>query len=190
MSSQPVSTQVTRIIKAGQEQAFEESLREFFVKAKPIPGQLSVNVVRPVPGSGSREWGILRTFESEQARQAFFTSDLFRSYDAYVSQLTEGDSRVEVLCGLETWFTAPGSRAIIPPPRWKMAIVTFLGVYLTSSAVGQILGRSLSSLPGWLASAVGIAITVVCLTWGVMPTLAGLFRGWLQSTQFSHGNRR
>ena len=86
-----VSSQVIRAIKAGQEDAYEHSLREFFQKALPIPGQLSVHVVRPVSG---REWGILRTFES--------------------------DKRLEHISGLETWFTLPGAQAIIPPPRLVM----------------------------------------------------------------------
>jgi antibiotic biosynthesis monooxygenase (ABM) superfamily enzyme len=177
MESQPVSTQVVRRIKAGQEEAFERTLKEFFVKAKPIPGQLSVNVVKPAVGS--RDWGILRTFASESHRDQFFASETFRDYEQYVSQFVEGDSRVEHLCGLETWFTAPGAVAIIPPPRWKMAIVTFFGVYFTSTLVGLLLGPSLQSLPNWLSSAVAVAITVACLTWLVMPNLSRLLRPWL-----------
>lgn len=179
MDSQPVSIQVVRRIKKGQEEAFERALREFFLKAKPIPGQLSVNVVRPVPGSGSREWGILRTFQSEQHRDDFFSSDIFRTYDQHVAQFVEGDSKIEQLCGLETWFTVTGAHAMVPPPRWKMAIVTFWGVYLTSGLVGLALGPSLETLPGWLASAVMVALTVICLTWAVMPNLARLLKPWL-----------
>lgn len=71
-----VSSQVIRVVKAGQEQAFEESLREFFAKAEAIPGQLSVHV-RPMEGN---EWGILRTFRSEADRDNFYKSDLFQRY--------------------------------------------------------------------------------------------------------------
>ncbi len=177
MSIHPVSTQVVRRIKAGQEEAFERTLKEFFVKVKPIPGQLSVNVVKP--GPGSRDWGILRTFASEEHRDQFFASEIFRDYEQFVSQFVEGEGQVEHLCGLETWFTPPGAVAMVPPPRWKMAIVTFFGVYFTSTLVGLLLGPSLRNLPHWLSSAVAVAITVVCLTWLVMPNLSRLLRRWL-----------
>ena len=71
MISHPVSTQAIRVIKKGQEAAFEAALRDFFKRAKPIPGQLSVSVVRPLVGSTSQEWGILRTFESDRHRDDF-----------------------------------------------------------------------------------------------------------------------
>jgi uncharacterized protein len=179
MISHPVSTQAIRVIKKGQEAAFEAALRDFFKRAKPIPGQLSVSVVRPLVGSTSQEWGILRTFESDRHRDDFFSSELFREFDAYVAQFTEGPYRIQQVSGLETWFTVPGSRSIVPPPRWKMATVTFIGVYVTSNAIGLLIGSHVRGLMPWLASAIGLGVTVVVLTWVVMPLLARFFRTWL-----------
>jgi uncharacterized protein len=179
MTSHPVSTQAIRVIKKGQEAAFEAALRDFFKKAKPIPGQLSVSVVRPLVGSTSREWGILRTFESDRHRDDFFSSGLFREFDAYVAQFTEGPYRIQQVSGLETWFTVPGARSIVPPPRWKMASVTFIGVYVTSNAIGLLIGAHVRGLMPWLASAIVMGVTVVVLTWVVMPLLARFFRTWL-----------
>lgn len=188
--SDPVSTQVIRVIKPGHEEAFETRVREFYAQAQPIPGQLAVHVIKPVPGSGSREWGFLRTFASPQARDDFFASDVFREYDASVAEHTEGDTRWSDLCGLETWFTAPGHRAVIPPPRWKMAMVTFLGVYLTSNVMSRVLGPLVHGLPQLATSAVIVAGTVLCLTWLVMPALASLFRPWLQAGNSSPMERK
>ena len=36
---------------------------------------------------------------------------------------------VQRATGLETWFVLPGQRAIVPPPRWKMLLVTLIGAY-------------------------------------------------------------
>jgi uncharacterized protein len=179
VTSHPVSTQAIRVIKKGHEEAFEAALRDFFKRAQPIPGQLSVSVVRPLVGSASREWGILRTFESERHRDNFFNSELFREFDAYVAQFTEGPYRIQQVSGLETWFTVPGSRSIVPPPRWKMATVTFVGVYVTSNAIGLLIGPHVRTMMPWFASAIGIAITVIVLTWVAMPLLARFFRAWL-----------
>lgn len=36
---------------------------------------------------------------------------------------------LKVLCGLETWFTLSPGEAIVPPPRYKMAIVTWIAMF-------------------------------------------------------------
>jgi antibiotic biosynthesis monooxygenase (ABM) superfamily enzyme len=33
----------------------------------------------------------------------------------------------ESATGMETWFTLPDLKTIIAPPKWKMAIVVFIG---------------------------------------------------------------
>ena len=84
------------------------------------------------------------------------------------------------LSGLETWFTLPGQQALIPPPRWKMAFVTVLGVWPVSMLVPWLLNPLISNLPLTLQAlcmAVGI---VICLTWAVMPILANVLGPWLQ----------
>ena len=41
--------------------------------------------------------------------------------------------------GLETWFTLPDLKAIVAPPKWKMAIVSFIATYSISSVAHYIL---------------------------------------------------
>ena len=85
-----VSTVTLRTVRAGREAEFEKALREFFQRSRDVPGQLAVHVVRPMPGSDSREWGILRTFQDEQARDEFFGSQLFLEWQAQAAPLMEG----------------------------------------------------------------------------------------------------
>jgi len=40
---------------------------------------------------------------------------------------------------METWFTLPDLKTIVPPPRWKMAIVVFIAAYGISSLSRYIL---------------------------------------------------
>ena len=49
--------------------------------------------------------------------------------------------------GLETWFTIPDLKAIVPPPKWKMAIVSFIGAYCISSLASFILRPFLGLQP-------------------------------------------
>ena len=174
-----VTVAVTRIVKAGCEEAFERALHDFVQDSLHLPGQLGVHILRPAPGSGSREYGILRRFESVEARDAFYRLPLFEEWKEKVAGLVEGEPRYERLSGLETWFTLPGQRAIVPPPRWKMALATLLAVYPLSMALGITVGNWISAWPRPLNSLIFNACIVTGLTWVLMPLVTRLFKPWL-----------
>ena len=169
-----------RTVKPGHEEKFETALHDFIAESFHAEGQLGVHVIRPAPGSGSREYGIVRRFSNPGSRDRFYQSELFNQWDQAVAQLTEGGPVRQELSGLETWFTLPGQRAVIPPPRWKMALVTVLGVYPVSLLVPRLLQPLIGNLHPLLQGlfiAVGI---VILLTWVVMPVLVRILRPWLQ----------
>jgi hypothetical protein len=175
----PVTVAVTRIVKPGCEEAFEQALHDFVQDSLHLPGQLGVHILRPPPGSGSREYGILRRFENAEARDEFYRSPLFEEWKQKVDGLVEGEPRYERLSGLETWFTLPGQRAIVPPPRWKMALMTLLGVYPASLLLGVTVGKWVKGWPISVSSLVIGALMVILLTWALMPQLTRLFKAWL-----------
>jgi antibiotic biosynthesis monooxygenase (ABM) superfamily enzyme len=176
---EPVTVAVIRVVKPGCEEAFERALHDFVQDSLHLPGQLGVHILRPPPGSGSREYGILRRFENAEARDEFYRSPLFEKWKQKVVGLVEGDPRYERLSGLETWFTLPGQRAIVPPPRWKMALVTLLAVYPLSMVLSITVGNWISRWPMLLNSLVFNALIVSGLTWFLMPLLTRLFKPWL-----------
>jgi len=175
----PVTVAVTRIVKPGCEEGFEQALHDFVQDSLHLPGQLGVHILRPAPGSGSREYGILRRFDSEEARDAFYRLPLFEEWKEKVAGLVEGEPRYERLSGLETWFTLPGQRAIVPPPRWKMALVTLLAVYPASLFLGVTVGEWIKSWPMIASSLIIGASMVILLTWVLMPQLTLLLKAWL-----------
>jgi antibiotic biosynthesis monooxygenase (ABM) superfamily enzyme len=136
---------------------------------------LGANLLTPPPGSDSREFGILRTFANETERDAFYESPMFKTWEQRASTLTEGDPEYRELHGLEAWFRSPHH----PPPRWKMAMVTLLGVYPVSLLIGIGLSSTLKKLPLALNLLVASAIIVSMLTWVVMPLVTRLLHGWL-----------
>jgi uncharacterized protein len=173
-TNMPIHVAITRKVKAGSEPAFEESLREFFQDSFDHQGVLGVHLISPPPGSDSRVYGILRTFSSEHERDEFYRSELFESWQKHVAQLTEGERTYRELHGLEAWF-----RSVDPPARWKMALLTWLGVWPTSLLVGTSIGPVLANIPAAVSSALIAAAIVVCLTWIVMPALVKLAHSWL-----------
>jgi antibiotic biosynthesis monooxygenase (ABM) superfamily enzyme len=60
-----------------------------------------------------------------------------------------------------------------------MALVTWLGVFFTISILNRLLVPLLSGLPALLTSLTITGLTVILLTYLVMPGLTQLFRKWL-----------
>jgi uncharacterized protein len=141
----------------------------------------------PAPGSGSREFGILRSFTNEEERDEFYASPMFKAWEERSKPLTEnGGWSYRHLHGLEAWFRSPGG----PPPRWKMATVTLLGVYPVSLMIGFLLSPQLRKLPLALNLLIVSVLIVSCLTWLVMPRLTRWFKPWLNPLpQKKHGNK-
>jgi len=178
--SEPVHVLTQRTVRPGLEEKFEEELHDFIQSSLHAEGQLGVHVIRPVLESGSREYGILRRFRDTASRDRFYGSPLFKVWDESVASLTEGEPKRQELSGLETWFTLPGQRAMVPPPRWKMALVTVLGVYPASLFVPWLLNPVIGGKP-MLVQAFLIAVgIVIMLTWVVMPILARILSPWLK----------
>jgi len=80
--------------------------------------------------------------------------------------------------GMETWFTLPDLKAIVAPPKWKMAIVSFIGAYSISLVAQYILGHYLGQSP-LLINLLMTIILVLGLTYFAMPLLSRLLRHWL-----------
>src|SRR6516165_1021286 len=103
--SEPIQVAIVRTVKPGCEAAFEQALHDFIQRSLLLSGQLGVHVIRPAPGSGSRQYGILRKFADRDALTLFRTSPEYLEWNQKVLDLTEGRGSVEELCGLESWFT-------------------------------------------------------------------------------------
>ena len=93
--------------------------------------------------------------------------------------LLHEEEKVHVLTGLETWFTLPSKPAEPPPPRYKMAMVTWLAVVPVVFVLFSIFGQWLTLLPALLRTLVFSAVTVTLMTYVIMPRMTRLFSFWL-----------
>ena len=172
--SKMVHVAILRVVKAGREPEFEKLIEEFFQEAQGHPGVAGAYLIRPFARSSSREYGILRSFASAEDRDRFYASELYRKWNQTVASLVEGEPRRQELSGMEAFFRGNGPQ----PPRWKMALLTWVAVnvavYVFSRAVPAVL-----HLPGPATFLLVNALVVAALTWALMPGLARVFRGWL-----------
>ena len=172
----PIHLAITRRVRAGCEAEFQQALREFLQTSFAHGGVLGASMLTPLPGSDNREYGILRTFANDAERAAFYDSPLFKAWQERARKWTEGEPVSRQLHGLEAWFRSPSHP---PPPRWKMAVATFLGVFPVAMLLNLALGPVIRSWPFVLGNAAFNLCVVAILTWVVMPLVTRLLRGWL-----------
>jgi len=175
----PIHIAITRRVRPGCEAEFQQALREFLQTSFAHGGVLGANMLVPLPGSDTREYGILRTFADDKERDAFYESPMFKAWDERARTLTEGEALYRQLHGLEAWFRSSHH----PPPRWKMATATFLGVFPVAMALNLTLGPVIRSWPFIISNAVFNVSVVALLTWVVMPVVTRILHRWLQATE-------
>jgi len=173
----PIYVATTHTVKPGQEQDFENAAFTFFSAALGDTATDGALLIRPLPGAENRTYGILRSFASEQDRKNFYESDKFAQLQQAINPYVEEDCSRRELHGLEAFFYDPS--IINQPPRWKMAIVTWFGVWPTVYVVSNLARSHVSGWPSFLATGFVTFLVVLALAWGVMPTLTRLLRPWL-----------
>jgi antibiotic biosynthesis monooxygenase (ABM) superfamily enzyme len=161
-------------VKPEARAAFEQAVRDWIPRVVQFPGHLGVFMLRP--GGGSDEFGVLVRFHSRKAWNDFQSWPPYRQFLADIRPMLAAEPKSEPLHGLEAWFTPNEHPA---PPRWKMVLLTWVGVNVMVFVAKWLVG---AIGPGW-PQAVGFLVTntivVIALTWPVMPVLARIARPWL-----------
>src|SRR5258705_5998974 len=142
-SAQPIHVAITRRIKPGCEQEFQTALKEFFARSLAESGVHGAAMLVPPPGSGSAEYGIIRSFANVAERDAFYASPLYLDWKKRVAPLSDGEPEARGLHGLEADFRQGRPP---PSPTWKMAIATYLRVVPVIMKLALTLGPLIPSL--------------------------------------------
>jgi uncharacterized protein len=174
---QPVTAIVRRRIKPGAERGFESLMQEFMTFVLRHPGHLGINVIRP--SAGSSEYTVLDRFATEADRRRFTASREYGEWMSRLREVSEAEPDIDEMGGLTFWFTLPNRPLRKPPPKIKMAALTFLGVYPLSLLYPALLASITEDWSLWIRGALIAALLVASLTWCVMPALTGTFEGWL-----------
>jgi antibiotic biosynthesis monooxygenase (ABM) superfamily enzyme len=172
----PLTVVVTWRVRQGREPEFEAWRREISAAALRFPGHMGIDVI--LPGTTRGEYVVVFRFDTYQHLRAWQESDIRRELLKKAEPFREKEPSYRMDSGLEYWFAPPGTPA--SPPRWKMALVTVLGVWPVSMLVPWLLNPLVGRRPPALQAlfiAVGI---VILLTWVVMPVLVRILRPWLE----------
>ncbi len=150
----PVTATVTRRVKPGHEPFYERFLEGIIAAAIQFPGHLGVEVFRPKTAS-SDEYRVVYRFDTREHLQAWLDSDERAAWLERAEPHVIGPMGTQVLTGLETWFTLPGHPGVPPPPRYKMAILTWITIFPLITLVVILpvrCSRDSPSFRGWRSS--------------------------------------
>lgn len=173
-----VTAIISHLVRTGREQGYEEWLHGIAMAAYRFQGHLGVSVIRPGDHAHPEYVAIVK-FNHYDNLKAWLESSVRQEWLARLQPLIEKPETIQTLTGLETWFTLPNKPMKVPPPRYKMAIMTWLGVFCTISLLNRLLVPLLAGLPALLSSLLITGLTVALLTYVIMPRLTQLFRKWL-----------
>lgn len=172
--SQPMKIVLERRVRPGAEPAFERWVKRLLQAASRSPGFQGSSVLT---AGTSGEYFILLRFAGQTDLERWQASPETVAHLAEAESISQAGPGPVVRTGLETWFTLPGLPAPAQaPPKWKMALVTWLALLPQVIALAYLVPPT---VPFLLSAAISTGIPVVALTWFVMPGLARLLYGWL-----------
>lgn len=177
---EPVTVVVRRRAKAGREAELDEWQRQIIGVTSRFPGYQGSTVVRSRGadrGGAPAEHLLVFRFATFEDLRRWQTSPERAEWLARAEPFTE-EVEVTAQQGLEPFFDLPAHRGA-PPPRWKMAVVTWVGLYPLIVLVGLASRPLLEGLPFALAVAPQSMMTVALMAWLVMPFLTRRAAGWL-----------
>src|SRR5262245_16107729 len=159
-------------VHPGAHVRFEEWVRRLLVQAAASGGLEGSSVL-----SAGDDYFVLLRFAAQRDfdrwRDAAATDELLLAAAAVATRTDRGQLRT----GLETWFAVRGRPASAPPPpKWKMAVVTWCALLPQVLVLAKI---TPSSIPFPFDVVISTAIPVALLTWVIMPRLTALLQRWL-----------
>lgn len=183
--SRAVTVLITRRVAPADAENFETAMAGMMLAAKGFAGHLGGQLVRPgEPGSGNEPmlYHVVFAFDNEAHLSAWQQSPERTEWLGRVGRHTIGDQEMRVVSGLDYWFAPAGATTKAPPPKWKVAVVTWLGIFPTVLLLFVTVFPLLSSWHLVPRTMLVTALVVLIMTWGVAPRLTRWMAGWLHAT--------
>ena len=191
--SKPVTVIVRRIAKKDKIKEFEEWLSGISKEVSRQEGSMGIDIIKPTPNISNKskpEYVIIFRFNTYENLDKWEKSPIRHEWLQKGRKLAESDYDVQKMTGLEFWFTPyfkDESSPMIPlqpPPRYKMVIVTIPVIsILLMTLVPQIhFLTEMLSIPFPIRLVIALTITVLLMTYVIMPLLTKLLKPWLFKT--------
>jgi antibiotic biosynthesis monooxygenase (ABM) superfamily enzyme len=181
LSERAVTVLNSRNVKPGCEAEFESATHALIEVAEGFKGYLGAQVVRPGadPDVEDTMYHVVLAFDHQSNLDMWHQSPERVRGLAAAEPLIKGSPSVRRMEGLGLWYrtTQPS------PPRWKIAVVTWLGICPTVYVLFLLSADLLKSWSLLPRTVVLTIVVVLVMTWLVAPQLTRIFRPWLFARQ-------
>lgn len=159
-----------------------DDFRRWALRLVAASGSFSNNVgsvvLSPTPGE-TMVFRIVQRFADRESLRAWEDSEVRHQLSAEADAFSTAQRQSAT--GLEAWFQLEDAPGAPPPKKWKMALVTFVVVYLLTAI---LIPAETRWLPGsWSFYTVNVITDVVIatlMTCAIMPLAARVLRRWLR----------
>lgn len=177
-----VTVLVSRRVKPGHEAAFIQAADAMTAQARLFAGHLGGQMIHPDAEADDAESNLYHTvfaFDTPEHLQAWQTSPERTRCLQALAPHTLSSSPLREVSGLGHWFTPAGAAPHQPPPRWKVAVVTWLGIFPTVYFLFLTVAPLLAAWPLLPRVMVITALVVLLMTWLVAPRLTAWLKPFL-----------
>ncbi|MGH9965898.1 MAG: hypothetical protein ACRD5E_13890 [Nitrososphaeraceae archaeon] len=187
--SLPVTVIVKRIAKKNKITEFEEWLSGISKEVSRQDGSTGIDIIRPTDKESKPEYVIIFRFNNYENLTKWENSSIRNKWLRKGRELVQADPYVQKMTGLEFWFTTYFEKSshvkpLISPPRYKMVIVTIPVIsFLLLTLVPQIHNLTeMLFVPYSIRFIIAISVSVMLMTYFVMPLITKLLKPWLFNT--------
>jgi len=174
----PVTVEVVQRVRKSKEREFEALLEQIISTASTFEGYLGSSVFRPSHQDDS-EYRIVFKFDRLENLKRWEHSPVRQRFLTQAHTLTVDTGTFSIITGLETWFTLPAKPGMLPPPRYKMVLVSGLAIFGINQLLTVLPLDWLAQLPSVLRLLILVFLTTTLMTYVVMPRLTKLLAWWL-----------
>jgi antibiotic biosynthesis monooxygenase (ABM) superfamily enzyme len=174
-----VATRLTPV--RGQEDKLRAWFKDIASDAARFDGYLGSDLFQAISGQGECLWLSIFTFDTPERLETWMQSEVRAGYLATGVELFGNTAQSQQLVGIEFWFDSFNKPGIVPPPKWKMALVSGLVILVLSNTMMPWFSAAMNRLhvPLWVTAACSTGLMISLMTWAIMPWVTRALRGWL-----------
>jgi hypothetical protein len=172
---------ITHRVREGQQENYENWLKEIIPVCRSSPGHLDWQVIRPITGLTSTYTVIIR-FDTYDHLHQWLNSPVRQKLLEKARPFLSKDDNFFIRSGLDFWFTPEGAKALVPR-RWKQFLVTWAAIYPVSLLSQVVLSPWMlrNGVPEniYFKTFLTTGIVVFLMVYVVMPKFTKLLKRWL-----------
>jgi antibiotic biosynthesis monooxygenase (ABM) superfamily enzyme len=180
MQNAIVTLAIQHHVLSNAQPQYEAWLSEIMPVAQSFAGHLGINVIRPAHGTDV--YTMVLRFDTDEHLRDWVDSETRRSLIARVQPFLAADEKIDIITGLEYWFTPQG-----PAPKkaspFKQFLVTLSAIFPLTVIVPLCLTPLFKLVPVLgmpiISNFIVAMIIVFLMTYVIMPRYTKLIAGWL-----------